>query len=1165
MKTKTAYLIISLCYAYFAGIVAEMLFPVAPSALPVFLGISVVGLGLCALVLFLMALDVIKKRKWFLPFAIFTLLIFGYTRHLASRSVIDKKVASVTINNSGKIDFKTPIDFSDSSRIQLVKKSETFKNITIKISGKLFARVAEQNTNGISKLNSEDKWEFRILNTPVESEPIIIKASDPIGKIYYVKTTFNQVTKINCINGSGPAKLEILRVANHTSTFARKGQNRPAVTVLGKITHDPYVYSSRTSIQITPDFIQYEAGGPYYKSEGGDVKIFLRPSDNDYKLIARTQAYGYYVQVHGELRKPLGPANPGDFDQKTYMRNHNLFGTLFIKNYANGFPGISVVKNANGKLAKGNSLAEFSLNLRDKMLLIIKQTLPMPDSAFVGAVTLGMRYGLADKPCFLSDFYKKNREGFSREEYENSDDIHYGCDETIAEEFKRSGVNHVLAVSGLHVTIITAMFVGIFSLLKIPKKMFVPIIIFALVVFAIITGARPSTLRAVIMNSLTILAWAYLQRGLRSAALLGVGISGLLILIHNPLMIIDPSFTLSFGAILSLVLITGPAYEQLSKLRGNQFLVFILFMVISTVLAIRKFALFYTLSFVLLWCAVWLIIFYLAKLLEKKIKLIGDTGFADLPTGFSTFFAAQFSIQIGMMIPLTAIYFMRWPFGGMFANIIAIPLIGVVIQLGMLGGLLGMIPGIGIYFSLVLGAANWFFSTLFLYISHAVAGGFPFPFVKKYPMWAMVLYYSLCLGFVYRKPLMKLLRTLLEKFDLKKIWYGRVAVVVLFLLLAVPLFFGKNPDEKKLRISVLSVRYGSSILVQTPNGANLLFDGGAVVHGQRGFNNAIRTILPFLGRQGILKLDAAVLMSPNIQRSAGMADVVHETRVKKLFVPDSIFGINSKMSQIDFEKFVLNGQEYSGPETLKFRKLYKTLIKDESWPDRLSLLKALNKRGKSFINNWADLNVKVLPLKKGQIIWEETEQSGKKLLIESLYPDGHVFKRQIMDNNSPVVKITYGDFSVLLTGDLHYDGQKYLSEKFKNSEKLKANIFLVPGHGVHLPSGPFRQIDRELKQELYSSLIPLVEKVSPEVVVLEYGDPRSVLPETYRDARSAYEITFKFLKDNFPKKRILSTSNDQAILITSTGEGFKLKTQAESQPDSGETVGEGASDIGYAF
>ena len=89
-------------------------------------------------------------------------------------------------------------------------------------------------------------------------------------------------------------------------------------------------------------------------------------------------------------------------------------------------------------------------------------------------------------------------------------------------------------------------------------RRYVPLIILALVVFAIITGARPSSLRAVIMNSLFLLTWAYLDQSLRSSALLGVPVAAFLILLQNPLVIVDPSFTLSFGAILSLALLTGP-------------------------------------------------------------------------------------------------------------------------------------------------------------------------------------------------------------------------------------------------------------------------------------------------------------------------------------------------------------------------------------------------------------------------------------------------------------------------------------------------------------------------------------------------------------------------------------------------------------------------------
>ena len=173
------------------------------------------------------------------------------------------------------------------------------------------------------------------------------------------------------------------------------------------------------------------------------------------------------------------------------------------------------------------------------------------------------------------------------------------------------------------------------------------------------------------MNSLFLMTWAYLERGLRSAALFGVAVAGFLILIHNPLMVVDPSFTLSFGAILSLVLLTGPAFSQLSKLRGNTFIIFLLFLGISTVLGIRHFGLFMTPIFLVPYLLVWLCIGLLSKKAEPYIHPIGDIGYHDLPAAVSGFFAAQFAIQIGMMLPLSAYYFARWPFGGAYANLVS--------------------------------------------------------------------------------------------------------------------------------------------------------------------------------------------------------------------------------------------------------------------------------------------------------------------------------------------------------------------------------------------------------------------------------------------------------------------------------------------------------------
>ena len=59
------------------------------------------------------------------------------------------------------------------------------------------------------------------------------------------------------------------------------------------------------------------------------------------------------------------------------------------------------------------------------------------------------------------------------------------------------------------------------------------------------------------------------------------------------------------------------------------------------------------------------------------------------------FLSAQLAIQFGMMLPLSAWFFGQFPIAGVFVNLLAIPAIGILVQLGMLTGLVGLIPVVG--------------------------------------------------------------------------------------------------------------------------------------------------------------------------------------------------------------------------------------------------------------------------------------------------------------------------------------------------------------------------------------------------------------------------------------------------------------------------------------
>lgn len=116
--------------------------------------------------------------------------------------------------------------------------------------------------------------------------------------------------------------------------------------------------------------------------------------------------------------------------------------------------------------------------------------------------------------------------------------------------FSRAGILHVLAVSGLHVGFV-AMFVG-FLLIFIPLdyrlKMF--IILCGLILYAGVTGFRPSVCRATFMAVLLGLA-VILQRNVDHTHI--INITAIVFLVVSPSLIFDVSAQLSFAAVYGIL------------------------------------------------------------------------------------------------------------------------------------------------------------------------------------------------------------------------------------------------------------------------------------------------------------------------------------------------------------------------------------------------------------------------------------------------------------------------------------------------------------------------------------------------------------------------------------------------------------------------------------
>ena len=153
--------------------------------------------------------------------------------------------------------------------------------------------------------------------------------------------------------------------------------------------------------------------------------------------------------------------------------------------------------------------------LRHKLLGILEQFFPADTSAFAKALLLGERT-----------------------------DIDYATNTA----FKLSGISHIIAVSGLHVTILFTLI----NLLCLKRRALVALFgIPSLLLFAAVAGFSPSITRACIMQSLMIMA-ALLNKEYDGPTELAF--SCLVMLLINPLVITSVSFQLSVGCMIGIFL-----------------------------------------------------------------------------------------------------------------------------------------------------------------------------------------------------------------------------------------------------------------------------------------------------------------------------------------------------------------------------------------------------------------------------------------------------------------------------------------------------------------------------------------------------------------------------------------------------------------------------------
>ena len=156
---------------------------------------------------------------------------------------------------------------------------------------------------------------------------------------------------------------------------------------------------------------------------------------------------------------------------------------------------------------------------------------------------------------YLIELLKENK--FESEYLGVASAILLGYDQILdpetRDEFANAGAMHVLCVSGLHVGIIYLIFASLFSFLKRYKKgdLLKGILLLLVIwLYAFITGLSPSVLRASCMLSFIIIGESMNRK---ASVYNSLAASAFLLLLINPLMLMEVGFQLSYTAVLGIV------------------------------------------------------------------------------------------------------------------------------------------------------------------------------------------------------------------------------------------------------------------------------------------------------------------------------------------------------------------------------------------------------------------------------------------------------------------------------------------------------------------------------------------------------------------------------------------------------------------------------------
>jgi competence protein ComEC len=528
--------------------------------------------------------------------------------------------------------------------------------------------------------------------------------------------------------------------------------------------------------------------------------------------------YGDVLKVTGELETP---SQSEDFDYKTYLARQGIYSLIY-------YPEIELLDHG-----QGIKPLQWICSLREQLSASLARALPEPQGSLAQAILLGLRGNIPD---------------------------------SLYRAFSRTGTAHLLAISGLHMSIIIAILLSLFTLLFGRRRStYIWLTLVLTWLYALLAGMNPPVIRAAIMGSLFLIA-AYLGR--QGSAIIALAFAAAVMAGIQPGLLWTVSFQLSFLAMAGLAILYP--YLQTWGRKG------------------------------------------VARLFKNREKIVPaasivtDTFAASLAASVLVWPLIAYNFGLVSLVSLPATFF----------TLPALPFIIVTSALVAFTGLFALLA------AQILGWLAWLFLS---YLVSVVQGFDALPHsslqVATISAWYVWGYYVILAGAIalvnhrtkltdFSSRLTSRIRGAAQVIPKPRLGFSP-KWLVLPLLIAVLLVWSialAQPDGK-LHVSFLDVGQGDAILIQTPEGQDILIDGGP---DPQKIILELSEKLAFWDRT----IDLVMCTQPQADHVTGLVEVLQRYRVKQVLEPGVSYNssIYQEWLRLIADKGIEHGVAHAGQE-----------------------------------------------------------------------------------------------------------------------------------------------------------------------------------------------------------------------------------------------------------